>query len=359
MHLFFSGTSLQIANFILVLAIFTIITLLWNVAMYPIIKKLAKKAKTNLFITIVTGFKKPISLFIMITGIIIAIDSLDLLTNIIGIYLLPFYRSFIVIIVAWGLIKAKEIIRILFTSKNDNSRSETIVLFFTRIYVFVIAVFAILMILGDLNFDVTGILTGLGLGSLTIALAAQDSASNFFGGLIIIIERPFEVADWISADVIEGEVEDITFRSTKIRTLEGAITIVPNSTLSGSAITNWTQLKHRLSRFNLGLTYSTPTEKLHTLSAEIEEMLLSIDGVEDDTVQVCFEQFNQSSIDLMVTMYVSTIKIADYRSLISEINFKIKEIVEKNKVDFAFPSQSIYFENIPEQLIKKKWRYDK
>ncbi len=332
---------------IMVLLLFLVFIFAWNIILVPIIRKIAKRIKSNWLSTLINAYKKPINILLIVSAVFFAINAFLAPENTIIVYIMPFYRSFAVIVLAWGLINAKDVIRNLFSSGEANARSETIILFFTRIYIVVIVVFAILMVLSDLKFDVTGILTGLGLGSLTIALAAQDAASNFFSGVIIIIERPFEVGDWISADVIEGEVEDITFRSTKVRTLDGSLTIVPNSKLSGSALTNWTKLEHRLSRFILGLTYDTSAQKLKKVSDDIKEMLINFNGIEKESVEICFDAFNNSSIDIMVTMYISAIKITEYRSIMSEINYNIMDIMKNNDASFAYPTQSIYIENMP------------
>ncbi len=331
-------------------AVFFVLLLIWNLILIPIINKVAKRAKANWLLIMIKSIRKPINILLIISGLIFFFSAVSYTADFTKLYILAIYRAFIVVMLAWGLIRCKEIIRSLLSKNEFNARSETIIVFFTRIYIVIIATFAFLMVLSELHFDVTGILTGLGLGSLTIALAAQDAASNFFGGVIIIIERPFEVGDWITADVIEGEVEDITFRSTKIRTLEGSLTIVPNSKLTASALTNWTKLEHRLSRFKIGLTYNTDAATLMAVSEDLKQMLINYDGVENDSIEICLDSFNDSSIDVLITMYIAAVKIKEYRSVMSEINYKIIDIMQNNNASFAYPSQSIYFENnIPKQ----------
>ena len=143
-------------------------------------------------------------------------------------------------------------------SRFDLGAGDTVIRFLERIYKAVILLFAGVLVVTEIGYNVNSLIAGLGLGGLTFALAAQDSASNFFGGLVIIFEKPFELGDWISTASLEGSVEDITFRSTKIRTLANALTVVPNSKLCGEPITNWTRMKMRLAQFTLGLTYGTP-----------------------------------------------------------------------------------------------------
>ncbi len=328
----------------IIMGVFLLLFLVWTLIAVPVVIKISTRLKANWICTIIKSFKKPVSIILIVSGAIFALTNMMLQTAAIYITIYAIYRVFLVYCVAWGLISAKGIVKDLLL-RQDNARNETVVLFLTRIYTVVIAIFAVLMALSELSFDVTGILTGLGLGSLTIALAAQDAASNFFGGFIIILERPFEVGDWITADVIEGGVEDITFRSTKIRTIDGSLTVVPNNKLAGGALTNWTKLNHRLLRFNLGLTYNTKKAVIEQVAGDVNKMLKEHDDIEKDTIEVCLNEFASSSIDLFVTCYVKHPDIKLYRECLDNINYKIMDIMEKNNASFAFPSQSIYFEN--------------
>ncbi len=327
------------------LLVFAVILAVWTFILVPISLKVTKKTKAQWLYIFIKSFKKPISVAIIISAIVFSAKTLTFIPFFSTGAILNVWRVAMIYCNTWGLVKAKGVVRLLLTSKSDNARNETIILFVTRIYVVLIVVFAFLMALSDLNFDVTGILTGLGLGSLTIALAAQDVASNFFGGFIIILERPFEVGDWITADIIEGSVEDITFRSTKIRTIDGSLTVVPNNKLASGALTNWTKLEHRLLRFNLGLTYNTKKETVNDVSRDIQNMLNNHSAVETDTIEVVLSEFANSSIDIMITMYIKHVEIKPYRQAVDDINYKIMDIMEKNNASFAFPSQSVYFEN--------------
>ncbi len=334
---------------IITFAIFAALALLWVFVVVPIITKVSVKLSKHWIKLLADAFKKPVLFLFVVSGLYFALQIVLRTQVEWQLVFVSFYRVFVIYCVAWGLISSKSIVKNFLsgTSGKDTKsmRNETLAIFATRIYCAIVVVFALLMALSDLNFDVTGILTGLGLGSLTVALAAQDAAGNFFGGLVIIIERPFEVGDWISADVIEGSVEDITFRSTKIRTLDGSLTIVPNSKLSSSALTNWTKLEHRLSRFTLGVMYSTPKNIIESVCTDLESMLKEHSAVEEETVEVCLQEFSASSIDLLVTFYIRHVDIKEYRAAMDDINYKIIDIMQNNSASFAFPSQSIYFEN--------------
>ena len=198
------------------------------------------------------------------------------------------------------------------------------------------------MVLAELGYNINGVLAGLGLGGLSFALAGQDMVSNFFGGLVLVTERPFEIGDWVSTPDVEGTVEDISLRSTKVRTLENALVIVPNSKVTTTPITNWTRMKMRLARFTLGLEYKTSPAALQSTVQAVEAMLKGHEGVHAGTVQVRLLDFGPSSLDVTVQFYTKTTDITEYRAVREDINLRILDILAAQGVSLAFPSRSLY-----------------
>ena len=127
------------------------------------------------------------------------------------------------------------------------------------IVIYIIAGFIAITLLGV---NLNGLVAGLGIGGVIVTLAAQDTAKNLFGGLVIFMDKPFVVGDWIQMDNYEGTVEDITFRSTRIRTFENSLVNIPNSIISNSSIINWSKMEKRRYRTNLYIQIDTPFEKL-------------------------------------------------------------------------------------------------
>lgn len=232
-----------------------------------------------------------------------------------------------------------------YTNPDTNVANNTIVLFFTKIVKVIIVILSFLIILGEFGININGLITGVGLGGLTFALAAQDTASNIFGGLVIISDKPFAVGDWIQTSSIEGVVEDITFRSTRIRTFDDALTIVPNSTLASASITNWSKMNKRKIKFFVGLTYNTTPSQIKKIIKNIEQALLEHDDVIDDTILVKLDEFGDSSLNVLVSFFVEQITLPEIKRVKEEINFAVIDIVDYNGSSFAFPSTSVYIEN--------------
>src|SRR5699024_6731493 len=125
---------------------------------------------------------------------------------------------------------------------------EILVSFLSRALQFIIIAMAISIVLQEFDYHIGGLITGLGIGGLAISLAAKDALANLFGGVVIVTEKPFTINDWIMTPSVEGTVEDISFRSTKVRTFDQALVVVPNATLANEAITNWSKMgKRRIS----------------------------------------------------------------------------------------------------------------
>lgn len=314
----------------------------------PFCKKIALKDHLDWVSLFVTAFQRPLFILIVFYGASVFLAKLSFAAPFTSsAFYAKMLRAVGIFCAAWGLVRARTIISRMLsgTSERLSLRSgRSLTVFLTRLYALLVIVFAAMMILSEFGFNVNGIVTGLGLGSLTFALAAQDLASNFFGGLVLILEHPFDVGDWIATGTIEGTVEDITFRSTKIRQLNDALTIVPNSAIASGTITNWTRLHMRMAQFKLGLAYATPKETVQQVLERLRAMLAARADVYADKVQVRLSAFSESSVDVFVLFYVRTTDINVFRASLEEINFAIMDIMKDCGASFAFPSRSLYFE---------------
>ena len=146
--------------------------------------------------------------------------------------------------------------------------------FLSRILRSIIIGLTICVVLDEWGYNVNGFITGLGIGGLAFALAAQETLANLFGGLVIILDKPFSIGDYIKTANVEGTVEDINFRSTKIRALDKGLVTEPNSVIAKSTIINWTKRDVRRMSFNIGVTYHTSKEQLQNCITKIRNMLI-------------------------------------------------------------------------------------
>ena len=208
------------------------------------------------------------------------------------------------------------------------------------------------------------IIASLSIGSLAVAFAAKDALANVFGSMIILLDKPFKIGDWIKANGIEGIVESVSFRSTCIRTFPQELVYIPNSLLSNTPITNYTLRERRRIDFTLGLTYGTTAAQIEEFIFKLKNYLEDLTLIDENDVRVHFVTYNSSSLDIRVVCYAKTGKHLEYLNIMQEINLHTLELLEEVGVSCAFPSTSLYFEtplqeNVTEQPAKAQSEADK
>lgn len=260
-------------------------------------------------------------------------------------------RIAVIALVTWILLRFWEACSPLILSANRKLSQElnlpmgkTLSAMLDTVVKALILVLAALTILTEVGVNVTALITGLGLGGLTFALAAQDTASNLFSGLVILLDKPFSVEDWIQTPDLEGVVEDITFRSTRIRTFANAQVVVPNSTLTSKPITNWSRMEKRRVSFSLGLTYGSSSAQLQRCVSRIKAMLEQHPGVVEGSAVVNFDGFGDSSLNISVLYFSKDTSYAGCQQVKEDVNLKLMAIIEEEGCSFAFPSRTVYLE---------------
>ncbi|WP_027963656.1 mechanosensitive ion channel family protein [Halalkalibacillus halophilus] len=309
-------------------------------------KRLAKKAKSELLDYIFDAFEKPIRWLLMIIGIYIAAyyfpylnQQSELFTSLI--------KVFIIVVFTWGAFNLASSSSLLLMKVNEkiNFKIDQILIpFLSKAIRFVVIAISLTIILQEFEYDVSGFIAGLGLGGLAFALAAQEVIKNFFGGIVIITEKPFTIDDWIETPSVEGIVEDISFRSTIVRTFSESLVTIPNATLSNEPITNWSEMGRRRIYFELGVEYITPREKLESAVSNIREMLENNDDIHPETLLVRFHNYNEGSLDIMIYCFTHTIAWEEWMAVKEEVNYNVMDILEKEGVSIAFPTRKLFLD---------------
>lgn len=327
--------------------IFLVISKVFTKYIFKILSRITSKTKSVIDDEVLDVFKKPTKTFFIVLGIYLALLYISN-SEIFNIFITKAFRSSIIILIAQGFYNLEGTYSILHDKMNNkfNFRTNKILKpFITKVLRFITIVIAVAMVAIEFGFDVNGFLAGLGLGGLAFALAAQETLADVFGGIVIITDRPFDIGDWISTSDVEGTVEDINFRSTKIRTFSKALVTVPNSKLADQPIVNNSRRGIRRVSFKLGLRYDTPVEKMKISIDKIDKMLREHPKVDKETIFVKFQDFNDSSLDIFIYFFTVTAVWSEYLEIQEDVNFKILEILEKEEVGIAFPSRSLYFNN--------------
>lgn len=228
----------------------------------------------------------------------------------------------------------------------SNLDDQLVPLFRKSLKAFVIIIGGV-FVLQSLQFNVTALLAGISIGGLALALAAQDMLKNFFGSIMIFVDRPFQIGDWIISDKIDGSVEEVGFRSTRVRTFADSVVSVPNGKLADAAVDNFGHRRMRRYKTVLSVTYSTPPK----LIEEFVEGLKNIIDTHPKTVKgnyhVYLTDFSSSSLDILFYVFFNSKDWANELKTKHEINLSILELAEELGVNFAFPTQTIHVDSLP------------
>ncbi|WP_318246212.1 mechanosensitive ion channel family protein [Bacillus sp. PS06] len=337
-----------------ILLIFLLFRKLFTKYVFQLILRISKKTPTDFFSHLCLSFEHPLRWLFLIIGIYVSVGYFPYLSQNNPIFL-DIIRSSIIALIAWGLYNLSSVSSFLFTKMNERMKTgidPILIPFVSKAIRFIIIAISFSIIAQEFDYDVNGFVAGLGLGGLAFALAAKDAIGNLFGGIIIITEKPFSIGDWIMTPSVEGTVEDINFRSTKVRTFTQALVTVPNATLANENITNWSQMGKRRISFHLGVTYDTPKVKLENTVSRIRYLLKNHEDVHPDTIFVTFDQYNDNSLDIFLYFFTKTTVWEEYLLIKEEINFAIMEILEEENVSVAFPSRTLYFNSQNDAISK-------
>ncbi|MCI4660937.1 MAG: mechanosensitive ion channel [Neomegalonema sp.] len=260
-------------------------------------------------------------------------------------------KSLIAFTLFWMLVRLVDPLSLLAEGLERHIGKELIAWFLRaiRIALWLIGGATILEIWG---IRVAPIIAGFGLLGVAVALGAQDLFKNLISGILILAEKRFRVGDWVKIDgVVEGTVEQINFRSTKVRRFDKAPVYIPNTAFADGAVTNFGEMTHRRIYWTIGLEYRTTAAQLSAIRAAIEAYILADERYlrpEEAATFVRIDGFNDSSIDLMLYCFTRTRDWGEWLAIKEELLIAIKRIVEEAGSGFAFPSQSVYVEAMPE-----------
>ena len=345
---FLRGDGLWLTEAFLII----LIALLFDFFQKKALKKLhikLERTKNPWDEAVLESLAKPISAFIWLWGVTIAANVIGDANNI-SLYsgLVELTRQVgVILIITWFLLRLitrieKNIIKI-GCAKEDNYDVTTVhaITKLIRVSVFITGA---LVMLQELGVSVSGVLAFGGIGGIAIGFAAKDLLSNFFGGLMIYMDRPFAVGDWIRSPdrKIEGTVENIGWRLTLIRTFNKRPLYVPNATFATIAVENPSRMTHRRIKETIGVRYDD-VDKLEVILDEIRNMLRSHEEIDNtQTLMVNFNQFAPSSLDFFIYTFTKTTNWVKYHRVKQDVLFQIISIIEKHGAEIAFPTSTLH-----------------
>ncbi|MGH1376323.1 MAG: mechanosensitive ion channel family protein [Alphaproteobacteria bacterium] len=335
---------------ILIFASFLILRGVFSKYILHTIQRWTQKSETDIDDKIILALTPPIRFIPIIMGVFFAAQALNL-EGMLDELITRAIRSFIAFTIFWGLHRSLDPIQHL-SKKLEKMLTRTMMAWVFKVLKVVVIFIGAAVILEVWGIAIGPLLAGLGLFGAAVALGAQDLFKNLIGGATIIAEKRFHPGDWIKVDgIVEGTVEEIGFRSTRVRRFDKAPVYVPNSALSDATVTNFSRMTNRRIYWKIGVTYDTNQDQLMLIRDQIADYLATNDDFEKPpkvSTFVRLDSFNASSIDFMIYCFTKTTNWGEWLAVKETFALKIKEIVEDNaKSAFAFPSQSLYVESLP------------
>lgn len=207
-----------------------------------------------------------------------------------------------------------------------------------------IAVVGTIFLLQNLDVDVGSLLAGLGLGGLAFALAAKDTLANFFGSLVVFIDKPFQIGDWVVIAGVEGTVEEVGFRTTRVRTFYNSLVTIPNAKMTDTTIDNYGARRWRRYVANLGLTYDTPPARIAAFCEGVRGIIQRLDGMRRDYALVEFNSYGDSGLNVMVYCFMDAPDWTAELRIRTALNLEILELAADLGVSFAFPTRTLHID---------------
>ena len=300
---------------------------------------------------VVTALKRPLTMLIWVVGLAFAIDIIRLeagavIFEAIG----PIRDAGVIATLAWflvGLITQAEANIIAQQEAAGESYDRTTMDAIAKLLRMSVIITAILVVLQTLGFNVSGVLAFGGIGGIAVGFAAKDLLANFFGGLMIYLDRPFAVGDWVRSPDrdIEGTVEHIGWRLTRICTFQLLPLYIPNSTFTNIAVENPSRMSNRRIYETIGIRYDD-TNKMADIVRDVEQMLREHPEIEaNETIMVSFNTFAPSSLDFFICTFTKTKEWVHYHTVKQDVLLRLLKIIESHRAQVAFPPSTVHIPN--------------
>ena len=378
-----SISSLMLAKSIVSISVFVILFFFRHLIAHLIIKLLSFFSKflknQEVQEKIKHDISKPILWFLIISSISISLAILAFPKPASPDFVMWVNASYIITLswLAISLFKGYGIAILGSIAEKNNTFRREVINLLLKITYFLIILVAVLVLLKNFGFNISALIASLGIGGLAVAFAVKDMLANFFASVVLLFDNSFNQGDWIVCGDIEGTVVEMGLRRTTIRTFDNAMLFVPNSLLANSSVRNWNRRKRgRRIRMQIGVTYSSTPDQIRSCVKDIKTMLLNHPKIAKDTDErpplshyeldlkqnivslddllgyksnlfVVLDEFADSSINILVYCFSTTVNWGEWLDVRQDVMLKIMDIIASHNLSFAFPSQSLYIEEMP------------
>ena len=309
------------------------------------LEKLTARSRTRAddhFVGAVIGF---LNLVLPIFGVFAAARILLAIQETWQGYLVSAWRVVVVLLLTWTVFRIIDAFTVFLgemTSRTDSKLDDMVVPLVRKAAKSFAGILAFILVAQNMGYSVSGLLAGLGIGGLALAMAAKDTLANIFGSVMILVDRPFHVGDWITFSGGDGVVEEIGLRSTRVRTFAKTVISVPNQALANATVENHSVMPKRRIKFNLGVTYDATAGQVKELVERIEKYLRDNSDIDQEFMLIKFTTFNDSSLDIFVYCFTVSTDWVEHLSVRQDVNLRLMELVEEMGMSVAFPTRTVH-----------------
>ncbi|MEX0721212.1 MAG: mechanosensitive ion channel family protein [Balneolaceae bacterium] len=311
------------------------------------VKRLTTKTSFKWDDDLIESIERPAGFIFLMIFFLLTFSNLQMSVTV-NYYLSALLRIAISAGVIWLLYNLSEVFAKylgVVTSKTETDLDDQLIPLIRKVLRVFVVVMGVIAILQNNGYNVASLIAGLGIGGLAVALAARETLANFFGSVTIFIDRPFKVGDWINVGGVDGTVEDVGFRSTRIRTFHNSLVSVPNSTVANSDIDNLGLRKYRRLKTMLNLTYSTTPEQMEAFVEGIKAIVKANEHFNQDNFHIYFNEFGAHSLDVLVYVFLDVPDWATELQQRHNFFLEILRLAEEVGVEFAFPTQTLHMDS--------------
>ncbi len=309
------------------------------------LKGFAEKTETEADDMAVAAIFSPLGLILPVVGIFFGVRTLLIIQPTWMSYADTGFRITTIFVLTWTIFKmlnAAAMFLSELTSRTESKLDDQLIPLIRKAAKTFLLILAFILTAQNLGYSVSGLIAGLGIGGLALAMAAKDTLANLFGSMMILIDRPFHVGDWITFSGGDGVVEEIGLRSTRVRTFSKTVVSIPNAALANATVENHSLMPKRRIKFTLGVTYESTVEQVETLVQNIEKYLKGNKDIDQEFMLVKFTTFNDSSLDLFIYCFTVTTDWTLHLSVKQDVNLKVMGLVEELGMGIAYPTQTVH-----------------
>jgi MscS family membrane protein len=314
--------------------------------------KAAQKTRFTLDDVLFTALLKPLEWAAAAGGVFLALGILPLPSEPVNVarFVDAMMNGTVVALIIWFAIRLMNGLTDVWAQKaaqTETKLDDQLVPIVRRSSKVFLVIIGAVLVLQNMGYSVGSLLAGLGIGGVAVAMASKDTVANLFGSFVIFFDKPFQIGDWIEMGDVEGTVEEVGLRTTRIRTFANSLITVPNLLFTTQPINNWSLMKKRRIKMNIGVTYSTSPEKMNDLVTRIREIIRDDERLHSDFFLVNFDNFGPSSLDVFIYCFTVTTVWAEFLETKQELMLNVMNAVHALGLSFAFPTQSVHIESVP------------